>query len=86
MNRDIFIKHGFKPIPHFTVADNLIYDLGRNRHLSVGCVGTPNEMIFLCQRDFKNPKKTTDLVCVHNWDHNGEITEEKLLLLINVLK
>lgn len=85
MTKDEYIKIGFKSLPHFTVANNLIYDLGRNQQLSAGCVGTPNEMIFLCQKNSKNPIETTDLICIHNWDYDGEMTKDKLINLIKIL-
>lgn len=85
MKQEDYIRLGFTPLPHYTVAGNLIYNLGRNRQLSAGCVGTPNEMIFLCQMDDKDPMITTDLVCVHNWDYDKEMTEEKLAILIKAL-
>lgn len=49
-NADL-IEIGFKELPHPTIMNSVIYDLGRNRQLSVGCAGTPNEMIFICERD-----------------------------------
>lgn len=85
MKQEDYIRLGFTPLPHYTVAGNLIYNLGRNRQLSAGCVGTPNEMVFLCQMDDKDPMITTDLVCVHNWDYDKEMTEEKLTMLIKAL-
>lgn len=71
---------GFEDIPHFTVAGSLIYNLGRSRHLSFGCIGTPNEMIFICLSD--NEEKITDLVCLHNYDYDGYITKDKLTSMI----
>lgn len=83
MKRDDYIRLGFTPN---TVCGNLIYNLGRNRQLSAGCVGTPNETIFLCQKDTQDPMLTTDLICVHNWDYDREMTEDKLIALIEILK
>lgn len=85
MTKEDYIRLGFEPMEHYTVADALLYQLGRNRHISAGCVGTPNEMLWLCQRDDKDPRITTDLVCLHNWDYDKEMTEEKLMLLIKAL-
>jgi len=73
---------GFERIPHFTVANALIYQLGRNRRLSIGCIGTPNEMLFICEFDLNDFRKTTDLVCLHNYDYDGYLTKEKLENLI----
>lgn len=85
MTNDDLIKLGFKPIPHFTVNNAVIYDLGRNRHLSAGDVGTPNEMIFIGEIDSEDDKKITDCICLHNYDYDGYVTEQKVKLLIEAL-
>lgn len=77
---------GFKEIPHFTVTNSLDYDLGRERRLSFGCIGTPNEMLWLCQQDHDDYKKTTDLICLHNYDYDGYITIEQIKLIIEWFK
>jgi hypothetical protein len=82
LTEDILLGMGFERIPHFTVSNALIYQLGRNRHLSVGSVGTPNEMLFVCESDFGDYRKITDLVCLHNYDYDGYLTKEKLEDLI----
>lgn len=83
ITRDELKQIGFKEIPHYTVGNSLIYDLGRERHFSIICVGTPNEAVFICQADKKDYRKITDLVCVHNWDYDGFITIEKIKSLIS---
>lgn len=85
MTKEDYIRLGFAPLQHYTVADALLYQLGRNRHLSAGCVGTPNEMIWICQMDDKDTRKCEDLVCLHNYDYDGYMTEDKLQLLIKAL-
>lgn len=85
MTNDDLIKLGFKPIPHFTIQNSVIYDLGRNRHLSAGDVGTPNEMIFIGEIDSEDDKKITDCICLHNYDYDGYVTEQKVKLLIEAL-
>lgn len=84
--RDELLKLGFKEMPHFTVANSLIYDIGRKRHLSFGCVDTPNEMIFLCQMDEDNDKKISDLICLHNYDHDGYISIDDVKFLMKLKK
>ncbi len=86
MTNEDLIAIGFEKIPHFTVANSVIYDLKRHRHLSAGCVGTPNEMVWLCSTDSKDPKTVTDLVCVHNYDYDGYLTIEKIKGLINLIE
>ncbi len=82
LTKERVLELGFKELPHFTIQDSLIYDLGRNRELSIGCIGTPNEVMFICELDGDN---ITDLVCVHNYDFDGYLTEEKLSLLLTFL-
>lgn len=77
---------GFNTLPHFTIMNSLIYDLGRHRQLSLGGVGTPNEILFICNIDNENFKKITDIVCLHNYDYDGYITMEKIENLIKYLK
>lgn len=87
MTNDDLIKIGFAKIPHFTIGDTVIFDLGRSRHLSASSVGTPNEMVFIgATDDDTDKKKITDLVCVHNYDYDGYLQEEKINGLIKLLK
>ena len=79
---DDCLEIGFERLPHFTVANNLIYQLGRNRHLSIGCVGTPNETLFICESDPNDYKKINDLICLHNFDYDGYLSKSKLKTLI----
>lgn len=82
LTRDQVKKLGFYEIPHFTVMGNLNYDLGRNRLLSIGCVGTPNECLFIGQAQ-EDKKGYEDLVCLHNYDYDGYITIDKLKKIIS---
>ena len=84
MNNDDLIKLGFIPIPHFTIGNSVTYDLGRCRLLSASSVGTPNEMIFIIQTDDDVPSKISDIICLHNYDYDGYITEEKIKLYMSL--
>lgn len=86
ITREKVAELGFKELPHMTITHSMIYDLGRRRHLSFGSIGTPNEMIFICETQLGNDKEITDIICLHNYDYDGYMTEEKLILLINALK
>jgi len=77
---------GFKEIGHYTIGNSLIYDLGLNVHLSFSSIGTPNEMLCICQRDFQDEKNITDVVRLHNYDHHGYMTKDKLKDLTIILK
>lgn len=83
-NQDL-IDIGFKEIEHYVVTDAVIYPLGRNRHLSAGCVGTPNEMLFICESEKDDKTKITDMICLHNWDYDGQLTKEKVVALIELI-
>ena len=85
MTNEDLIKIGFTKISHFTIANSVIFDLGRHRQLSAGCVGTPNEMLFICEIDDVDKTKVTDLVCLHNYDYDGYLTIEKVQKLIEVI-
>lgn len=85
MNNQDLIDMGFKVIPHFTVTDAVTYDLGRRRILSAGAMGTANEMLWICELDEEDDMEITDLICLHNYDYDGYITEKKLKSLINII-
>lgn len=82
INRDELIELGFKELPHKSVTNTLIYDLGRDRFLSFGCIGTPNEMLFLYEVDRENKQDINDMIAIHNWDYDGYLTVDKLSLLL----
>ena len=74
---EILEKTGFVPIGHFTVMGNMTYNLGRNRYLSIGCIGTPNETLYVCEKE--------DIVCVHNFDYDGMLYLHTLQNLVHIL-
>lgn len=82
INRIDAINLGFSELDHFTVLKNLVYDLGRNRHLSLAAIGTPNEMLFISTVGNDLPLKITDVVVLSNYDYDGYLTIEKLRSLI----
>jgi hypothetical protein len=79
------INLGFEEIPHFTITNNLIYDLGRNRHLSFGSIGTPNEMLFICETEEHNPQKIEGLIVLKNYDYDGYTTIENIKDIITAI-
>lgn len=82
MTKNDYIKLGFKESPEIAI-DSLIYDLGRNRILSASSAGTPNEIIWICQKSFcKGNNDITDIICLHNWDYDGYMTKRRLGKLI----
>ena len=86
MTNEDLIAIGFRPMEHFTIANSVTFPLGRNRHLSAGCIGTPNEILWICEVSPDNDRKITDTICLHNWDYDKELKIEKVQGLINLLK
>ena len=84
-SRDDFKSIGFKEVPHYTVGGNLLYDLGRGRELSIACLGTCNEMLFLSQVDDKNDKEITDMIVLKNYDYDGFIKIEDVKAIITAI-
>lgn len=69
---------GFDKLPHLTITNSLIKSIGRNRYISIGDVGTPNLMVYLCEKEKEDSRKITDLICLHNWDYDGELYVHQL--------
>lgn len=86
MTTDDLIRIGFKPIEHFTITNSHVYDLGRHRHISVGDVGTPNEMMWISETDDIDSRIINELINLHNYDYDGFLTEDKVLNIINTIK
>jgi hypothetical protein len=84
MERQELKDIGFKEIPHFTIGHTLIYDIGRNRYLSISNVSNPNEIMFVCQDTESYDRKATDVVVIHNYDYDGYITLEKVKSIVEV--
>ena len=66
---EILEKCGLSQLPHFTVNDAWRINIGRDRVLSVVCVGEPNEMIFLTE---EQPPVVNDVICLRNCDYDGK--------------
>lgn len=84
MKREQVIELGFKEVANFTVCGNLIYDLGRGRQLSLSCLGTPNEMLFMCC--IEKDSAITDIVTLRNYDYDGALTIEDLKMIIKAIE
>jgi len=83
VTRDIAKNFGFQEVPHFTIGNSLTLDLGRNRYLSLSDLDNCNCMLYLCERDEEYENEVTDIINLHNWDYDKELTVEKLE---NILK
>ena len=84
-SRDDFKTIGFKEMPHYTVMNSLLYDLGRGRYLTIGCLGTPNEMLFIGQIDNDDNKKVTDVIVLKNYDYDGYTKIEDVKTIITAI-
>jgi hypothetical protein len=81
-----FVKTlGFESIEHPTIGNILIFKLPHNRNLSLSSIGTPNEMLAICQLNYDNPNEITDIVTLHNYDYHGYLSIYKLKNIIDVL-
>ena len=76
---------GFAKIPTFTLLETYTLKLGRYRYLSLSSLGTPNEMIFICQTPKDDQSVVEDIVCLHNFDFDGNISLQKLSDLVKIL-
>ena len=77
MTNEDLINIGFTCVPHFTVGNNVIYNLGRERHLSASSVGTPNEMLFIVDQS-----EQENVIVLWNYDYDGPLTIEKVKQLL----
>jgi len=86
ITENIALELGFTKLPHFTVMNSLVFDLGRGRELSLGNVGTPNLILYLGEKSRDGNDFYSDLVSLHNFDYDGELYAHKLQNLINNFK
>jgi len=84
MRKEELIERGFEALPNLVLKNIFTLDVGRRRYISIGSLATPNEMVFLNQRDDNG--SITDLICVHNFDYDGYLTGEKLDAIIAIFK
>lgn len=71
LTEEWLLKAGFERLPHMNITNALIKDIGRNRIISIGNVGTANEMVWLCEVSATDPKTIVDLICIRNYDYDG---------------
>jgi len=84
MNSADLIKIGFKRLSHWTVNNAHVYNIGRGRELSVGDVGTPNEVVAIVGRPrTQGDISLADVVILHNYDYDGYMTVERLRRLLD---
>lgn len=88
VDEEFLLEKGFVKLP--SINENIflsyVYDLGRKRELSVSQVGTPNEMVWLLQKNKDDDKDIDDLVCIRNFDYDGYISRQDINSLISLMK
>ena len=65
----ILCNSGFKQLPHFTIQNLYNISIGRDRVISVACVGTPNEMVFINE---EKPPEVKNIIVARNYDYDGK--------------
>ncbi len=85
LNEDWLVRLGGEKLPYHNILNSIFLKVGRNRIVSVGNVGTPNEMIWLCQVNATNDKIIDDLICLRNYDYDGYTPVHTLQNLIHSL-
>ena len=85
LTEEWLIRMGFEHLPHANLLNSLNYNIGRNRIISIGNVGTPNEMIWICELNDTDKRVINDLVCIRNFDYDGKTYVHTLQNLIHAL-
>jgi hypothetical protein len=65
-----------------SVVDTFTYDLGRDRVLFFSNISTQNEYGYIGQLEDNATPIYDDVVCIHNYDYDGYITIDRVMLLI----
>jgi len=70
LSEELLLKcEGFQKLPNFNIQNNIIISVGRDRVLTVACVGTPNEMVFLTEEE---GTKVKSVFVLRNYDYDGK--------------
>ena len=85
LTEDWLVRFGGEKLPYHNILNSIFFKVGRNRIVSVGNVGTPNEMIWLCQVNATNDKIIDDLICLRNYDYDGYTPVHTFQNLIHAL-
>ena len=78
LTEEILLKcPNHKKVNGKNILNTIYFEIGRDRIISIGNIGTPNEMIWLCEVDRYDKQKNNDLVCLHNYDYDGKMMLHK---------
>jgi hypothetical protein len=80
LTREALALLGFKDVQDI-IMRSMCYDIGRDRNISIGCIGEPNEMMFLVYRDSEDPRKA-EVITLWNYDYDGYLSIEKVQQLL----
>jgi hypothetical protein len=80
--QEYLISRGFKESKSSIFCENLTIGVGRKRYVSVSAVGTPNEMVFIYEMLYDSDTDIGEMICLHNYDYDGYLTQEKIDLLL----
>jgi hypothetical protein len=69
LTEEWLLKFAFYQMPHNTIQNSFMKNIGRGRVISVGCVGTPNEMVFITD---ENGEKVENIITARNFDYDGK--------------
>lgn len=70
------VRMGFLQVAPHNTTRVWVRELGRDRYLLLGDVGSPNEMLFICEGALD--QTPSDAVCLHNFDFEGPLTTQKI--------
>lgn len=76
------VSLGFIAQPQPAIGGLFMLDLGRDRYLMITGPGTSNEMMYLTAI---TDDVTTDMVCIHNFDYDGFITQGRINSLVHAI-
>lgn len=82
ISRQWLINIGFEP-QNDIITQSLHYNFDRNRYISIGCVGEPNEMMFLCERERNGH---TEIITLSNYDYDGLLRKYKVINMIKTIE
>lgn len=76
---------GFKPVESFTVGDNMVFDLGRGRQLSLSMSTDHYDMLSISQFQEGSQTYIEDIIILHNEDFDGPLTKQKTGIVLKAL-
>jgi hypothetical protein len=82
MKKETLLQKGFRERPHLILGSIFDLNVGRNRYITIGALGTPNEVIYITQKH--DDGDITEMICIRNFDYDGLLTPKKLAAIISI--